>query len=315
MSKRLKQVARRLCLAGLIGVGAASLVGLLGRLYWLFDLSSHFRVQYLWILFGLSLAFAAQKMWKSTAGATALLILNAISVLPLYFGPGVPRVSQDDSLEVLVFNVNFENLQHDEISAYVMEQDADVVIILEATAPLTTKLSKALPTYQVIAEDRVDAFGMLLYSKPPMSSKKVVYLGDTALPSIAVELSKSGITYSILAVHTMPPVSSDHSAMRDRMLSDAATWARDKPNALVLGDLNVTPWSHAFGTLLDAGKLLNSQRGFGIQTTWPNGNWLFSIPIDHALHSPSLVTLGRVVGPFLGSDHRPLRVRVGAALD
>jgi endonuclease/exonuclease/phosphatase (EEP) superfamily protein YafD len=272
-------------------------------------------VQYLWILLALAIVLPAQKMWRATAGAAALLALNVFLVLPLYFGAGSAKVSSDNALSVLSFNVNIASARYQDVADYVASQDADVVIIIEASASITSAVTKALPSYEVLAADRVDAFGIALYSKLPMSASQVTYLGGTDLPSIAATVTKSGTTYSVLAVHTMPPISGSRSAMRDRMLGDAAKWAREQSNALVVGDLNTTPWSHAFGKLLEDGKLVNSQRGFGVQSSWPTGNWFLSIPLDHALHSDSLVTLERSLGPLLGSDHRPLRVRVGAALD
>ena len=71
----------------------------------------------------------------------------------------------------------------------------------------------------------------------------------------------------------------------------------------------------AFTSLLENGRLINSQRGFGIQSSWPAGLWPLSIPIDHAVHGQALTTVERFVGPFLGSDHRPLHLRIGRALD
>lgn len=96
--------------------------------------------------------------------------------------------------------------------------------------------------------------------------------------------------------------------------STAPTTATTRPgHAIVLGDLNATPWSHAFRALLEDGELVSSQRGHGIQGSWRREPWPLSLPIDHCLHAPSLVTLERHLGPFLGSDHRPLHVALAPA--
>jgi endonuclease/exonuclease/phosphatase (EEP) superfamily protein YafD len=82
---------------------------------------------------------------------------------------------------------------------------------------------------------------------------------------------------------------------------------------VVLGDLNASPWSTDFRLLLDAG-LLDSERGFGPQGTFPAG-WAVQLPIDHCLHDPALVTTAREVGADLGSDHRPLLVELALGED
>ena len=57
------------------------------------------------------------------------------------------------------------------------------------------------------------------------------------------------------------------------------------------------------------GGLINSQRGFGVQATWPvAGGFAPRIPLDHCLHSPDLATVDRRMGPAVGSDHLPLVV-------
>jgi hypothetical protein len=81
---------------------------------------------------------------------------------------------------------------------------------------------------------------------------------------------------------------------------------------VVVGDLNITPWSHAFRSLERAG-LRNSQRGFGLQATWPAGYGPFMVPIDHALHSRDLTVTHREVGPAHGSSHRSVLVELAPA--
>jgi len=59
--------------------------------------------------------------------------------------------------------------------------------------------------------------------------------------------------------------------------------------------------------------LVNSQNGFGLAATWPTSLPISLIPLDHMLHSDSLTTVAREVGPDLGSDHKPLTVEVALA--
>ncbi len=96
------------------------------------------------------------------------------------------------------------------------------------------------------------------------------------------------------------------------MLSAAGDWAasRDGP-VVVLGDFNATPWSAAYRELRWRGGLIDSMSGNGLQASWPVAWGVFSIPIDHVLHSPDLGSNGRRTGPSFGSAHRPVIVSIG----
>ena len=78
---------------------------------------------------------------------------------------------------------------------------------------------------------------------------------------------------------------------------------------LVVGDFNATPWSAPFRNLVATADLENSQRGFGLQPSFPTtSSLLLRVPIDHLVHSPALEVTDRQLGPALGSDHFPLVV-------
>ncbi len=80
---------------------------------------------------------------------------------------------------------------------------------------------------------------------------------------------------------------------------------------VIIGDFNSTPWTRTFQSFLQQGHLVNSQQGYGAQSTWPAA-WpsALRIAIDHCLHSDGLLTLSRSIGPPLDSDHRPLIVEL-----
>jgi endonuclease/exonuclease/phosphatase (EEP) superfamily protein YafD len=77
-----------------------------------------------------------------------------------------------------------------------------------------------------------------------------------------------------------------------------------------VGDLNTTPWGHAFRALVLDSGLRDSSRGFGFQWSWPASFWPLGIPIDHALVSDGVNVLDRRMGPSIGSDHLPLVVDI-----
>jgi endonuclease/exonuclease/phosphatase (EEP) superfamily protein YafD len=75
---------------------------------------------------------------------------------------------------------------------------------------------------------------------------------------------------------------------------------------LMAGDMNTTPWARGMWALDD---FLRSATG--AVPSWPNAGGVLSLlPLDHVLASTGWQTLGAQHGPHLGSDHRPVVVRL-----
>ena len=76
--------------------------------------------------------------------------------------------------------------------------------------------------------------------------------------------------------------------------------------AVVIGDLNTTPWSRLFARLVERTGLCDSRAGFGIQASFPSDMAFLRIPIDHLLASCAVGVRARRIGPQVGSDHLPV---------
>jgi endonuclease/exonuclease/phosphatase (EEP) superfamily protein YafD len=102
-------------------------------------------------------------------------------------------------------------------------------------------------------------------------------------------------------------VSPSAAAARNEHLSALAKFVRrEKAPVVVAGDLNVTSWSPFFRDLLRDGNVRDSREGRGVQPSWVSRIPLTDLPLDHILISPGIVVASRMVGPHLGSDHRPV---------
>lgn len=308
VSQRLKQnLVVVIRLAVILGV-AVTVLGFLGKLWWMLDLLAHFRVQYCWVLVFASLGAVAVRRWRWLLAGGLGIATNLSVMLPLWIAPEAHDQAREQ-LDVLMFNVHHQNRQLNSVVEFLRQSDAELIVIVEATPEMERALGHALPDYEIVGETRTDAFGMLVCSRLPIEAHEILYLGDQ-LPALAVSVRDGAEHFSVLGIHTMPPIGSDNSAMRDQVLEQAGEWAAGVDNAVVIGDFNASPWSHAFSEL-EATGLVNSQRGFGMQLSWPSAFWPLSIAIDHCLHAPSLTTISRRMGPFLGSDHKSLRVSLG----
>ncbi|MCY1058831.1 endonuclease/exonuclease/phosphatase family protein [Nannocystis sp. SCPEA4] len=224
-----------------------------------------------------------------------------------------PAAAGEPALRLLQFNGLSSNPRKAEAVAWLADAGADLVVVQEVDADWAAALA-TMPGHAVIeSAPRQDNFGMTLLIRHDASDMVVrTWREDLVpgIPALAAELAVGGRRIAVLAVHTLPPVGRDYAGRRDAQLARAAAWVGEQRAAgrvpVVVGDLNASPFSAPFRGLLAAG-LVDSQRGFGLQASWPVGHPLPPIAIDHCLHDPALVTAARALGPALGSDHLPVR--------
>jgi endonuclease/exonuclease/phosphatase family metal-dependent hydrolase len=110
----------------------------------------------------------------------------------------------------------------------------------------------------------------------------------------------------VFAVHASWPVQPGSAARRNRELAHIARLAQARSTPLVvLGGLNISPFSPRFGQLLADSGLRSAAEGFGWQPTWPAFLPPAGIQIDHELVSAGIAVRSFRRGPTDGSDHRP----------
>lgn len=292
----------------------ASVLGFAGRAFWMFDLLSHFRVQYLAGLTVLSIILLAGRRRKAAAVFLAFALVNALPVLPLFVdGPDRPMSAEGRS-RALLLNVNTHSGNPAQVKQGILDADPDIIVLLEINRRWVSDLAwlAAKWPYRVI-QSREDNFGIGLFSKVPLATSEVVYIGRVKVPSILAELDVQGTGVRVVATHPLPPVGRDYSYLRNEQLRHLPGVIDANAPTLLFGDLNTTPWNDHFRTLLQRTRLLDSGRGFGWQPTWPNFNPLLRIPLDHCLHSADIRILHRWIGPDVSSDHYPLIVDFAVA--
>lgn len=300
-----------LILAGLVCSATAMLLGFLASLYWFFDLFSHFQWQYA-LAHGLALIFLiVTRNWRLVWIPALLLTVNLIQIVPLYLDPNFPDRVLSMPYQIVHFNVNTKLGEVTEIQSYLHEIDADLIVLQEVDHGFLARLQPVLQAsypHQVL-EPRSDNFGIALFSKYPLDNPQVVNLGEVAVPSIFSGVQLPGdATFYLMATHPVPPVNRQYTLWRNLQLLELADRVPVSGAVLLIGDLNVTPWSPHFKSFLAKSGLYDSMRGFGIQTSWPTNLWPLRIPIDHCLYNDQVRILNRQIGPKLSSDHYPVEV-------
>lgn len=298
-----------LAAAGAVGC-AATVLGFLGRFWWLPDLFSHFPVHYAMGLVVLSIVLLVARRRTTAIVFLAFACVNLAIVLPMFFGGSRTLPTGTPTLRAMLLNVNSRQGDVARVEQVVRELRPDILVLEEVNSrwmPALARLSEAYP--HTIVEPREDNFGIGLFSKLPLVEGEVAYIGGADVPTILATVDVGDTNLQVVATHPLPPIGSEYSHWRNEQLARLPRYIDASQPTLLLGDLNATPWNHYFRRLLKQTGLLDSSRGHGVQGSWPS--FLPSplrIPIDHVLHSPAVVVVNRAIGPDVKSDHLPVIV-------
>jgi endonuclease/exonuclease/phosphatase (EEP) superfamily protein YafD len=299
-------LVRLLVAAGLLAFG----LGLLGRVWWVFDLMANYRPQVgVVLLTGGAIAWVVDRTSGMAATFGGLVALAGVA--PFYLGSHPMPAASNERIEIIAFNVGVSNPNRLEVAAYLAEEDPDVVFLFESSFEWEDAIRRAdVPLTIITVVPRGQLAGVTVLASPEIDPTALEV--DIGREVAALSVVLDGDFIDIIGVHPPSPTTAARAEERDRILSEAAGWVKDRESPVVLvGDLNVTPWSAAYRTLRWRGWLLDSLHGSGIQASWPVNWGMLSIPIDHVLHTPELGSTDRRTGPSLGSAHRPVVVSIG----
>ncbi|MEM7453605.1 MAG: endonuclease/exonuclease/phosphatase family protein [Planctomycetota bacterium] len=276
--------------------------------FWACDLATHFRVQYVVALIPVILVCLLAKRWKT---ALAFLALLGFASMPMikYYMPDQRQPPAVEAVRFVTFNVKRSNDEFSRAVTFLREEKPDVVALFEIDERWKSALAEISESYPYVQwELREDNFGLCLFSRIPWSEIEV-FRTETirSRPSIFAQFEINGRPVQYLAIHPATPLTPESARSRNEQLS-ALTKRFDLSTARILtGDFNLTPWSPVFHDVLAAAEVRDAACGFGIDPTWyqlptPVGG----IKIDHFLVSDDVFVLDHRVGPYLGSDHRPV---------
>jgi endonuclease/exonuclease/phosphatase (EEP) superfamily protein YafD len=305
---------RRTETAGRVLLGTlvlATVLGYLGLWSWLFDLFSHFRVQYAVLGALLAMVFGAMRRPSLALISVAASLANLPPIIPQFVGPAIAEpATPGPPLRVLSFNVFKYSREYQRMVQFVGEESPDVLILMEVT-PAWAQALDALDAHYayrwVHAGD--DATGIAVLSRRIPLESHVIDLGGNGVSSLLFTIPDPGGDITFVATHLSWPFGARRADIRNAELAALARLARQYHGAFaIVGDLNVTPYSPRFQQLLNDGGLHNCAEGMGPRPTWPAFVVPLLIQIDHCVVSAQVNASGFRVGRFLGSDHYPISV-------
>lgn len=294
----------------------ATVLGFFGGHMWILDLMANFRVQYLWAGLVALGGLLTARWWMAALIVGLTVVLNLTLVGPYYWGSVAEPLAGADDLVIAHLNTQAANPQIELVIEYLQSSEADIVFLTEVTPRLLSLLDDSeIPFTDVAGTPQRTPNGILALARTEGIQGYLTNLGKGRLPAVVLEVRLGDQPVEILGLHTSSPGSADRARARDEQLAGTAAWASESEvPVVVIGDLNATPFTHSFRTLVNAG-LEDAQRGRGISGSWPAGWGVLKIPIDHVLHSEALTTTRYDRGTAAGSDHLSLEVTVTLAAD
>ncbi len=293
----------------------ATAISLFARVHWLADLFANLRMQQ---LIGLSVTLLLCLLHRRPK-ATAIVALLIAFQIPWFVSASPQTVTdkqiRNAALSITFANVLTKNKRHDDIIADLTSRNPDVIAVVELDSALATKLSTEISAefpYALIRPQDSGNFGIGLFSKYPLRDQDVFEL-NLPIESIAATVTIAGQDYRIFATHPLPPMGPSAYANRNLHLEQLAdridTFRTQSPQTpvVLVGDLNLTPWSPLFADLEQSSGLHRVCEGLGVAPTWYRfPSFPFGLVLDHGLISEQLHCLSHVVGPDIGSDHRSI---------
>lgn len=295
-----------------------ALFSFVARFHWIADLLANLRMQQLigtaivLLLCGLTKLKREMLLVGAVLTVHLFVITAASSLIPR----SVPTQQTSSTFTLMSLNVLTQNQQHDRIVKHITDVSPDVVAILELSADLTARLEQQLSTaypHRIFRSSDAGNFGIGLMSKTPLTESEVFQLNET-IPSI--EVVTQGIR--VIATHPLPPMNASQFESRNEHLSALAQRVRNQASTtpdipvVLLGDLNVTPWSPLFSELQIDSGLTRAYRGLGITPTWyaSGDSFPMGLILDHVLIDRRFECVEFWTGEEIGSDHRSVAAKI-----
>jgi endonuclease/exonuclease/phosphatase (EEP) superfamily protein YafD len=303
---------RRLLAATAIGVTAVSALALFGRSFWIFELMSHFRLQWLAVELPLLLVFLWQRDGWLLALTAPLTVVNASALIDYWprSSSGVVT-STGPVLDLWSVYLYIKNHDYGRFLSLAKTQLPDVLVLLEVDAGWAAALDALTADYPIrVIVPRESSFGIAVLSRLPLIAPATVDLDGAPAIDTGIALG-DGHTVRLVAVHLQSPSSASRAAQRNRQLDVlAGLLDGDTRPRIVAGDFNSTPYSPFLADWLDRTGLRDLRRGRGPGASWPTYFPPLAIPIDHYMLSDEFEVVRQQRGPAFGSDHYPLEARL-----
>jgi endonuclease/exonuclease/phosphatase (EEP) superfamily protein YafD len=297
-----------LAAAGLVLVTALAFTA---RLWWVFDLFTHFRLQYVVAAAVLCLLALIMRANRTAVVLLVVALLHGWAIKDLWLGSTAAMAAAGTPLRVASANVLASNPTPEKVIDFVKASGADLVILVEAGSKNWQKvLATIAEDYPYRAPDGWSKWApIVLFSRYPILRETSVRSPQGGTPHLLAKIGLGEHTLTVVGVHPQSPSLEEarDSRRRNRQLVHiAGVVSAVEGRVIVAGDFNISPWSPHFRDLVAATSLRDAAEGHGWIATWPRWFWPAQVPIDHILVRGPVAVASIARGASTGSDHYPL---------
>ncbi len=233
---------------------------------------------------------------------------------PLATPEALDSTITDSSKSIKLYSANVlqKNTHHELLLSQIANYNPDIVLLMETDTiwknAVHNRLATSYPYY--LLEPRSNTYGMLLYSKLPLTRKKIRHLVDKEVPSMeAIVTLESKDQIQLYAIHPTPPMPQHNPMSSDRdteMMKTAFTVNKRTLPVIVMGDFNDVAWSRTTSLFRKVSKLHDPRIGRGFYNTFNAKNILMRWPLDHLFTSQEFRVKKLECTEHINSDHFPV---------
>ncbi|GAB4242472.1 MAG: endonuclease/exonuclease/phosphatase family protein [Ekhidna sp.] len=235
--------------------------------------------------------------------------------------PDLKTSKNELSLKVISYNVLMYNENYNGIIHAIEEENPDMVLLVETDKKWKEAVGNSFEDkLRFKVEIPLDnTYGMLFYSRFPLSKTKISCLVEDDVPSIdtLVHVQKD-TTIRFFGLHPKPPspTQNETSLPRDAELIQIGKKAQKcELPVMIAGDLNDVAWSHTTRLFIRISELLDPRMGRGFFNTYHAKHPLLRWPLDHLFLSAHFRVISMKRLKSYGSDHFPICAMVALRPD
>lgn len=268
-----------------------------------FELFVHFRAHFFVLdLISAAILFRTRRELVLLPIAAAFLCGNGLH--EMYFAEAPPVANDKPGLRIYSANVYIGNDRPEDLLERIEASRADIIALSELTPSMAERIAALTKSFPyTIGLPPPSPSGPVILSKLPFATSKL----SADPPYAEADVVRDSKRLKIVNLPSAPPIAPSSLARRDRALEVVSASIRDAHvPAVVVGDLNATPWSNAIASFSEAAGLHDPRRGIGLLPTWPSWLPIGRIPIDYCLVSRQIAVRTLVTDALPGSDHLAL---------
>lgn len=265
------------------------------------------------------IAITERRARRRAAGVAVLLACYVAATLFLLAPAWATAADRDDNpgepLTLISFNLYKDNANSPQAAEWLLRQNADIVVLVEAAPRQESGLRRLRLRYPyAYGCSRRARCSTVILSRRPAEDHWPLAQGDAdnrrALSAVTARFLVGGRSVPITAVHLERPWP---FGVQTQSLAELGNALRSVgQGGIVAGDFNSAPWTFAVRGLADPAGVRSVT---GMTGTWPASAdaAMLRLPLDQIYVGPCMTAESVRRGPYLGSDHFPIvaRIRVG----